>query len=83
MAFSWFKYNPPGVAPNPLINPLSYTQVLFTPPFTSGGPNLQFVFANSQIIAGVVRPVISPLLAASINNAVATGTSTSNVYMGF
>lgn len=83
MAFSWFRYNPPGVSPSPAINPLSYTQILFTPPFTATGFCICFIFAETQIIAGVVRPVITPILSADINNALATGTSSSIVIVCF
>lgn len=82
MAVSWFAFNPPGVSPKPFVNPLSFTQVLFTPPFTPGGPNLHFIHAVTQIIAGTTRPIISPILSAQITSAVSTGTSSTSVYMG-
>ncbi|SFD00717.1 hypothetical protein SAMN05518672_10112 [Chitinophaga sp. CF118] len=83
MAFSYFRFATPGVTPNPVINPLSYVQFSGTPPFTTGGPNVAFIWASVQIFAGspLPRPILTGVLQAEINTAIATLTSTPNVYV--
>jgi hypothetical protein len=80
MATSWFKFNCPGVAPDPCCNPLNY--VLTIPAFVTGGPIVNYIFATTQIIAGVIRPIITAALCIEIKTAKATLTSTPNVYVG-
>jgi len=88
MATSWFQFNSPGQTPFPNTNPLSYTQYLSTPSRVTGSPTVAFIFATTQIINDVVRPVIpssfSPtgsVTATEINAAVSTSHSSSNVYV--
>lgn len=81
MATSWFRFNNPGVGPQPFTNPLSYTQISGTPPFTASGTRPEFVFAQTQVINGVVRPFIDNMLANDINTAVSTGNSGTDVYL--
>lgn len=82
MATSWFKFATPGVAPSPNTNPLSYTQFLGVPsPNPIGGTKMDFIFASTQIINDVVRPVITGLLATEINTAVANSRSSTNAYV--
>jgi len=58
MATSWFKFNPPGVQPFPNTNPLSYTVISGTPGFVTGSSTVAFIFATTQVIGGIVRPII-------------------------
>ncbi|SFD00698.1 hypothetical protein SAMN05518672_10111 [Chitinophaga sp. CF118] len=81
MAFSYFKFATPGIAPNPVINPLSYVQFSGAPAFTTGGPNMAYIFASVQILGGVPRPIIPGALQAQINTAIATLTSVPDVYV--
>jgi hypothetical protein len=85
MATSWFKYNTPGISPNPTINPLSFSQVLTTPAFTTGTSKLAFIFAETQLINNVVRPIIpgsGPYVTIpEINTAISTSTSSTNAYV--
>jgi len=87
MACAWFKFNPPGVPPNPATNPLSYTIFLSTPRFVTGSPTVAYIYATIQIISGVQRPVIpavSPkgyVTVSEINTAILTQTSSVNCYV--
>ncbi|SFD00995.1 hypothetical protein SAMN05518672_10124 [Chitinophaga sp. CF118] len=81
MAYSYFKFATPGIAPNPVINPISYIQVSGTPPFCTGGLNICFIFTTVQILGGVPKPIITGALQAEINTAIATLISTPNVYV--
>ncbi|SFD00561.1 hypothetical protein SAMN05518672_1015 [Chitinophaga sp. CF118] len=78
----WFKFVPPGVAPNPTINPLSYVQFLGVPPFTTGGSgSLAYIYTCSQITGAGIKPVIDATLTTTINTAILTVTSACNVYI--
>ena len=88
MATSWFKFNKPGVTPLPNTNPLSYTQAFTAPPLTTGTQTVAFIFATTQIISGITRPVIpasvSPtgsVTAVEINADVLAQSSSANCYM--
>ena len=88
MATAWFKFNPPGFPPNPFTNPLSYTLYAGTPvPPPNPGMCVAFIFAETQVIGGVVRPTIgssSPVGAVTINEinvAITIAASSTNCYV--
>jgi hypothetical protein len=81
MADSYFTFATPGIAPNPIINSLSYVQYSGIPPFCTGGQRICAIWAIVQIIAGIPRPIITAALVAEINTAVATATSSANVWV--
>jgi hypothetical protein len=80
MAFGWFKYSTP-TAPNPTINPVSYSDFLSIPGFVTGGNKVNYIYASHVIAGGIVRPVITASLQTEIATAVAGSTSSPNVYV--
>ncbi|SFD00577.1 hypothetical protein SAMN05518672_1016 [Chitinophaga sp. CF118] len=81
MADSYWRFVTPGVFPTPVLNPNSYVQFSGAPPFTTGGPNMAYIWASVQILGFITRPIIGPALTAEIANAVINQVSTPNAYV--
>jgi hypothetical protein len=87
MAVSWFRYNGPTFDGDPVINPLNFTIFGGTPPQTTTGTSLAYIFATIQLISNVRRPIISPVsptgtaTSTEIHGALTTGISTPNVLL--
>ena len=77
MATSLFAYNSGSVT-----NPLSYTKIAL-PPGCVGAPNICTIFAETQLIGGAQRPIITPSLSTEISIANSTGIPTANVELKF
>jgi len=75
MANSWFKYDGSGS----ITDPQNYNQVAALPNCPSPDVNICAIFANTQFIAGVARPIITPALQTEINNAFSSKIESANV----
>lgn len=77
MANSWFKYDGTGS----ITDPLNYNQVPTQPQCPSPNVDICAIFANTQFINGVARPIITPSLQTEINNAFSTKIESANVLL--
>ncbi len=75
MANSWYVYSGSG-SPT---DPLNYAQVSGSPSCPSPKQRICAIFADTQFIDEVERPIITPALATEINTAISTLIESANV----
>jgi len=75
MANAWFKYSGSGW----LSDPIYYNKVSAQPSCPSPNVEICAIFADTQFISGVPRPIITPGLQEELNTAVLSHTESANV----